>query len=435
MVTLRSYQVDAVNAATRLLDRGGDPLIVHATGAGKTVSMSELVKRDVEKGGNVLILAHRVELLAQIRNALTSIKIHSIRDITEWGSCNVIVTSPASVRRHLHNLPPEIFSLVIVDEAHHAVAGGHLRVINHFRGGGARVAGFTATTDRLDGVGLSNVFDKVAHEYNIRDAVADGNLVPARAIRVVVDGIDLSKVRRVSRAYAKDRDLHPKDLGVAVMPAAAISGVVVPLLELANARTVAPANANTAPTNVNTTRTTTNVNTPTPTNVNITRTTTNVNTYTGLRTIVFAVNILHMKALCAALVARGASARWVDGTMSKKSRASVLADHQAGKFQFLVNVMILTEGYNDPGVGCIAMVRPTQSRILYAQATGRGLRLAPGKTECLVLDFCGVSCDFVLVGPEDGLCGGLSGPVTRYKSKVLTKVVVKKSWWRRLLGF
>ncbi len=417
---LRPYQIAAANSASSLLSDGIDPLIVHATGAGKTVTMSEMVRRELADGGNVLVLAHRVELLTQITNALSRIGISSIRDLEEWGSSRVVVTSPASARRHLRMVPVNAFTLVIVDEAHHAVAGGHRLVIDHFRDRtsdtwqGARVLGFTATTDRLDGVGLHNVFDEVAHTFNIEQAIAAGFLVPARAIRVDVEGMDLSSVRQVTRRGAPTslplrddgaRDLHPGDLGRAVLADNAISGVVDPLLELAG----------------------------------------------WLRTVVFAVNVAHMKALCDALRMRGATARWVDGSLSKKARAGILADHKAGKFQFLVNILVLTEGYDDPGIECVAMVRPTQSRILFAQACGRGLRtiLENGipnfdlKSDCLILDFCGVSSQFTLVGPEVGLKGGLVGPIKYYNAATRTTSYTpvvkvgparKHRWWKRLVN-
>jgi hypothetical protein len=81
----------------------------------------------------------------------------------------------------------------------------------------------------------------------------------------------------------------------------------------------------------------------------------------------------------------------VHGAMPPDVRAQALADFRAGQVQVLCNVAVLTEGFDDPGVSCVAMARPTRSEGLYTQCVGRGTRLAPGKKDCLVLDFADVS--------------------------------------------
>src|SRR4029078_8302340 len=73
--------------------------------------------------------------------------------------------------------------------------------------------------------------------------------------------------------------------------------------------------------------------------------------------------------------------------MPGEARAQALADFRAGRVQVLTNVGVLTEGFDDPGVSCVAMARPTRSEGLYAQCVGRGTRLHPGKADCLILDF------------------------------------------------
>ncbi len=85
------------------------------------------------------------------------------------------------------------------------------------------------------------------------------------------------------------------------------------------------------------------------------------------------------------------SAGLVHGAMASTERAQALADFRAGKVQVMCNVAVLTEGFDDPGVSCIAMARPTRSEGLYAQCVGRGTRLHPDKSDCLILDFADVS--------------------------------------------
>jgi hypothetical protein len=109
------------------------------------------------------------------------------------------------------------------------------------------------------------------------------------------------------------------------------------------------------------------------------------------RTLVFCVTVNHARNLSGALNRLGVAAGMVYGEMPSDSRAEVLADFRAGRVQVLANVAVLTEGFDDPGVSCIAMARPTRSEGLYAQCVGRGTRLFPGKKDCLILDFADVS--------------------------------------------
>jgi hypothetical protein len=87
----------------------------------------------------------------------------------------------------------------------------------------------------------------------------------------------------------------------------------------------------------------------------------------------------------------GVSAGVVHGAMKGEERARALADFRAGVVQVMCNVAVLTEGFDDPGVSCVAMARPTRSEGLYAQCVGRGTRLHPGKKDCLILDFVDAS--------------------------------------------
>src|SRR5690606_11274276 len=99
----------------------------------------------------------------------------------------------------------------------------------------------------------------------------------------------------------------------------------------------------------------------------------------------------HARNLSKALNHLGVRAGIVHGAMPADARAAALADFRRGRTQVLTNVGVLTEGFDDPGVSCVAMARPTRSEGLYAQCVGRGTRLAPRKVDCLVLDFVDLS--------------------------------------------
>lgn len=412
---LRDYQSAMVASVEHQLSLHRSTLVESATGTGKTTLIAAVIQREVSRGGRVLVTAHRRELVDQLvaRVELFGVQVGIERGPRRAGDAPCVAASVQTLARRLHQWSPDAFTLVIVDESHHAVAGGYRQVLTYFRT--AKILGVTATADRADGVALGTVFDSVAARYSITDAVTDGHLVRARCLQVDVPGMDLSKVR--TRTNAGATDLNQGDLGRAALAPAAVEGVAGPLLELAGDR----------------------------------------------RTVVFCVDRAHAAAVAGALCARRAGcARVVHGAMAQEERARNLADHRTGQFQFLVNVAILCEGYDDPAIDCVAMARPTQSRTLWAQCVGRGLRLGTDKADCLVLDFVGVSCKFDLIGPGDVLAGivvesSLVRPVTnpqpaqpantyqprpRWFSRFTTKVVElvrgieRKAvgWLDRLLG-
>jgi DNA repair protein RadD len=105
--------------------------------------------------------------------------------------------------------------------------------------------------------------------------------------------------------------------------------------------------------------------------------------------IVFAVNVAHAEAVLARLQAAGERAALVHGGTPKAERAALIERFQAGALRWMVNVNVLSEGFDAPGIDVVAMLRPTKSPGLYYQQVGRGFRLAPGKADCLVLDYAG----------------------------------------------
>jgi superfamily II DNA or RNA helicase len=415
MVTLRPYQSDAVNGVMNDLFNinAKSSLIVAATGTGKTTTGSEIIQRILNLGSarRVLVLVHRYELLDQFAKRLV---LFGMKPGLECGGKKsrgerVVVGSVQSLVRRLTKFARDHFDAIVVDECHHAAAAGYRKIFDYFTK--AKIIGLTATPDRSDGVGLACVFERLAARYDIAQAVQEGNLVPVRGIQIEVPGLDLSKVRQKvirhnkpvktpdqgwgnlgQRQQHEVRDLHPGDLGKAAIAPEAVEGVTGPLVELVR----------------------------------------------DMPGVIFCVDVAHAMAVATSLNARlrrpnhdanGLQigiARYVHGDLDKSERAEILEAFARGEFQFLVNVMVLTEGWDSPRVKFVAMARPTQSRVLFAQACGRGLRLmgntlaesiAAGKSECLVLDFVGVSCEFKLVGPDDVLAGAMIAPTVVIKAK------------------
>lgn len=208
MLALRPYQKECLEKIDGARKRGVfRPLVVHPTGAGKTVIMSSLIKKTFEKNPDVrtLVLAHREELIQQARDKLLTVwpdaapLIGVVKALHNEVDSKITVASVQSLCREArlkayirHGLP----ELVVTDEAHHATARTYMRIYEALSllpgqdTGGRMHLGVTATPDRLDKVGLKHVFDEVVHALTIGYLTELGYLVPARGVLVNV-GVDL----------------------------------------------------------------------------------------------------------------------------------------------------------------------------------------------------------------------------------------------------
>lgn len=356
--TLRGYQHAIIAAVWNALAVCLSVLVVAATGTGKTVTFAELARQQQTRGGKTLVLVHRDEL---VRQAFRKCEAVGLYPEVEKGAlrantlARLVLASVQTLKgKRLARWSRSHFTLIIVDEAHHAAANSYRAILDYFDG--ARVVGFTATPDRADGKALGEVFATVAFRYEIQQAIADGYLVPIVARRVVVESVDLDAVGTRAGDFAQDQ------LARAMNDERALRGVTVPLLELAGDRP----------------------------------------------TIGFCVDIAHAHAVAAMLNSyRPGCARAVSGQTDDAEREEMLVAHAAGEFQFLMNCELLTEGYDSPIVSCVALIAPTMSRGRVVQRAGRGLRLSPetGKRDCLLLDMAGRNTRHSLVGPIDCLVG------------------------------
>jgi superfamily II DNA or RNA helicase len=379
-VVLRPYQQAADERVIANLADGRSTLVVMATGLGKTVLFSNRARA---VSGGVLVLAHRKTLLQQARATLekmTGERVGLEQGDSYAGQERIVVASKDSLHpdRLQRRYRPGDFELVIVDEAHRAVSGSYVHIFEYFDR--AKVLGVTATPDRADEKALGEVFDSVSYVYEIGDAIGDGWLVPLEVHRARLD-VDLSRVKTTAG------DFNAGELDEAMQ--SENEGVAHHTLEVA----------------------------------------------AGRRSVVFTTSVNNAAVLAETFNKRaGGCARYISGDMDEAMKAGLISDHKAGRFQVLINVDVLTEGYDDPELHVIAMGRPTKSRIRYAQAIGRGTRPLPGvvdgldtaeariraiaesaKSSCTILDFVGNTGRLVkggkvisLVGPEDILGGKYS---------------------------
>lgn len=341
---LRPYQLEAVDALSEAVQRSEPMILRLPTGVGKTVVAAEVIRRRY-RTERVLVLVHNEQLLRQWGAELAAVgvpwEVEQGQERRASLEARVVIGSVMTLARtrRLKRFARDAFDLVVVDECHHAAAPGWKRVLDYF-GRHAALVGLTATPERLDGKALGPFEACAMYPYTIAEAIDDGWLSGFRAEGIFVEGFDVSDVRLIGRGDTKDLDA--KQIAKVATASKALDGVVGPLLERIGSR----------------------------------------------RTLLFAASVEHAQLLAERLNGkRPGSADAVWGT--DRDRDAKLERFAAGEVQVMVNVMLLVEGYDDPGIECIASARPTRSRALYTQMLGRGLRLHPGKEGLLVIDFCG----------------------------------------------
>jgi superfamily II DNA or RNA helicase len=348
VVELRPYQREAVEAVLTARRSGIRRLLVNLpTGAGKTVIFSELARLARRQ---VLVLAHREELIGQARDklerSLGGDRVVAVERGAERasGDARVLVCSIRSLyeERLSRVMRDRDVGLVIYDECHHAAADDNQRVLRQlgvfepdYTG---TLLGFTATTERGDGKGLDAIFERIVYSRSLPELIDDGYLSPLRGFRIATE----ADLRNLSSG---GQDFVEEELAEAIDIEERNALVARSIQELARDR----------------------------------------------RTIAFCVTVNHARNLARSLNALGVSAGLVHGALSSEARARALDEFRRGVTHVLTNVGVLTEGFDDPGVSCVAMARPTRSSGLYAQCVGRGTRLFPGKKDCLILDFVDLS--------------------------------------------
>jgi ATP-dependent helicase IRC3 len=359
-VNLRPYQTATLDAIAASRRRGvRRALITLPTGTGKTiVFLSDILRLRAEgvvsAAHPAIILAHREELLQQPYDRLqqlvetgeglfaqdrVSVGLERAESRAPRG-CEVVIASVATVGRANDRLAGLAPGLVVIDEAHHAVAASYhnaLKKWGAFEPDGPYVLGCTATPKRLDRKAVHTLdgamFEEVAHHYSIRQAVADGWLCPIRGFRVLTQ-LDLSGVK------TQGGDFQRGALERAVDDETRTLAALQRWREVAEAR----------------------------------------------KTLVFCAGVDHAQHAAGMWEAAGYRAACVHGEMPRDERAALMASFRSGDIQVLTNCEIATEGFDVPDASAIVMLRPTKSWALYVQMAGRGTRICPGKDDLIVLD-------------------------------------------------
>ena len=345
---LRSRQVQFRDRCVSALQQKRNTLGVAPTGAGKTVMLSAVAGSPdlgVKKG---LIMQHRDELVEQNERTFNMVNPHIS---TGYYNAKRKETWPEMIFGMVQTLakadPADLpaIDFLGVDEAHHSAADSYMRLIHNFyqKNPDMILFGVTATPQRGDRKALSGIYNNCADQITLKELIAAGHLVKPRSF--VVDIGVQSELQGVRRT-ALDFDMNAVE---AIMDRQVLNDAVVEQWkQRAGDR----------------------------------------------RTVVFCSTIAHMNHVSDAFTAAGVSNVCVDGSLAAGERKKRIADFDAGKYQVILNVAVLTEGWDCQPVSCVILLRPSSYKSTMIQMIGRGLRKLdperyPGieKDDCMVLDF------------------------------------------------
>lgn len=390
---LRSYQEAARAAVHQEWKENQSTLVELPTGGGKTrLASSIILDRQPSRS---LFICHRAELVWQaaehikkVTSLTVGIEMGEYKTSGEnlFGNSQVVVATVQTLcsggdgMGRISKFSPDDFETVIADECHHSTSQSWRRVIEYFlTNPKCKLLGITATPDRADEESLGQLFQTVAYDYEILDAIRDGWLVPIEQMMVNVEELDLSSIRTTAG------DLNGSDLEAVMLQEKPLHKIASSTIDIIGSK----------------------------------------------RGLGFASSVQHAMQLSEIFNRhRPGFSNFVCGKTDKEERKKIVSDFAAGKVQWLWNCGVFTEGFDDSGVEVIAMARPTKSRSLYAQMAGRSTRplesiahklndtsisaLRRGmiarsvKPNCLILDFVGNSGRHKLMTTADILGGNVS---------------------------
>lgn len=346
--------LDKVMQRYKEMPVGGRALVVAPTAWGKTIFFSALIHA-LKLDKPVLIIAHRDELLDQARDKFRMFDPTAIigkvgGGLHEYGApITVASIDTISGQKHLDKLPEYGYGLVIIDECHHAPAPKYLKVLKALEK--AFWLGVTATDERLDGKSLEPIFGKALFRMPIVEAIAKKRLSDVKAIAIRTE-VNLDNVHS-QKNMEGEVDFNQTELDLAVNTSARNRRIVEAYQEHCP----------------------------------------------GERAICFCVSVAHAEAVSDAFNEAGIKSVCVKGSTSLEERKQIYVAFDKGEIKVLTNVLVLTEGFDAPKIKAVLMARPTQSRALYLQCVGRGLRKSPGKSHCIILDLTD-NCDKYRLKPQ-----------------------------------
>ena len=330
---LRDYQIDICSRVSEAFEHHRSVMVQMPTGTGKTMVLAELVKQLMMKdeGVRILIVAHRRELIEQIKATIKRMKMDSR---------NITVESIQTISRRIATIEFAP-SLVVIDEAHHALAKTYKMMWETWPD--AKFLGLTATPCRLNGKGFTDLFDVLVQSWDIPTFIKEKWLSTYDFVSIKADSRTQQLISSLKKRGA-DGDYQVKEMDAVLNKRPSIERLYNCVMEFARNR----------------------------------------------KGFVYAINIDHARSIAEYYQSQGVNAVAIDSHTPVKERERIISSFRSGGLQVLVNVDIFSEGFDCPDVEFIQLARPTLSLAKYLQMVGRGLRPSKGKKNCMIIDNVGL---------------------------------------------
>ena len=340
-IKLFDYQEDMKERIEKALRLHRSVMAQMPTGTGKTYLLTAVIDSFVSNNPKekVWIVAHRRELVSQIDETVR--KFHSYSaSITSSLLSSVKAMSIQWLSKHYDEIEEEP-GLIVIDEAHHALAKTYKEMWERFPK--AKFLGLTATPCRLNGKGFTDLFDVLVQSWNIPEFISKGRLATYDFVSIKSDGVTQRLIDSLQKRGA-DGDYQNKEMDMLLNKKPSIERLYRSLEEFGKDR----------------------------------------------KGIVYAINISHAQKITKLYQEHGVKAIAIDSKTPATERQQDIEAFKKGDIQVLVNVDIFSEGFDCPDVEFVQLARPTLSLAKFLQMVGRGLRVAKGKKNCVIIDNVGL---------------------------------------------
>lgn len=339
-IELFDYQEDMKSRIEKALCLHRSVMAQMPTGTGKTYLLTAVIDSFVRANpkAKVWIVAHRRELVSQIDETVR--KFHSYSSATSSLLSSVKAMSIQWLMRHYDEIKEEP-GLIVIDEAHHALAKTYKEMWERFPK--AKFLGLTATPCRLNGKGFTDLFDVLVQSWGVPEFISKGRLATYDFVSIKSDGVTQRLIDSLQKRGA-DGDYQNKEMDMLLNKKPSIERLYRSLEEFGKDR----------------------------------------------KGIVYAINISHAQKITKLYQEHGVKAIAIDSKTPAAERQQDIEAFKKGDIQVLVNVDIFSEGFDCPDVEFVQLARPTLSLAKYLQMVGRGLRVAKGKKNCVIIDNVGL---------------------------------------------
>ena len=339
-IELFDYQEDMKARIEKALCLHRSVMAQMPTGTGKTYLLTAVIDSFVRANpkAKVWIVAHRRELVSQIDETVR--KFHSYSSATSSLLSSVKAMSIQWLMRHYDEIEEEP-GMIVIDEAHHALAKTYKKMWERFPK--AKFLGLTATPCRLNGKGFTDLFDVLVQSWDVPEFISKGRLATYDFVSIKSDGVTQRLIDSLQKRGA-DGDYQNKEMDMLLNKKPSIERLYRSLEEFGKDR----------------------------------------------KGIVYAINISHAQKITKLYQEHGVKAIAIDSKTPATERQQDIEAFKKGDIQVLVNVDIFSEGFDCPDVEFVQLARPTLSLAKYLQMVGRGLRVAKGKKNCVIIDNVGL---------------------------------------------